>query len=171
MSLADLVTVRNHLQLLINNDRVLIHKNQVRIYEGIKTKLDKMFLEQVLTSYGTVPVSSGTIVAVKADSAASININDGAVIFDPNNESQQDQLALDFDKVIEPVNLDVRKNIEKNGVSKKKNSAKTEISTSDEDAKEIAKKLAVEKKKLQAKKAGGKGTSFKRNLDEVVDEE
>jgi hypothetical protein len=176
-NLASLVVIRNHLHLLLTTDRVLITKDKVRVYEALRSKIDKMFLEQTLNTFGTDTLAvttkhpNGTSSGIVVKSTGDIAITGDIVVFDPNGESKEQQLSLGLDKLSDPVKVDDNLLTSADKPAKRNGSSKVEIPTSEAEAKEIAAKVASAKKELKAKKNGGKGKTFKRNLDEVAEDE
>ena len=123
--LSHLVTVRNHLALLINTSRTLIPRDKVREYETIQRDMDIEFLNEIKLADKLIE-------------------KDGIVL------TSNDDLSVNVDKVVVKASVET-KPVEAKPVSKKKASKKKSSSKGTEDA-ELAKRLAEAKAQVADKK-------------------
>lgn len=156
--LANLVLVRNHLSFLINTERSIVTKDQLRPADSLKADIDRLFMEEVfdidlegIRNDEAVPYTiveqpdETTIAALKAKKEAAkaqIKVENNAVTVAPPDDKPADDAQLSFDFTPKPTKA-------------KKKSKKAEKAEDDE----IANRIAQAKKEVADKKVAG---SFKR---------
>jgi hypothetical protein len=179
--LANIVVIRNHISFLMNSERQLVTKEMIKVVDTAKSKLDKLFIESIIkySASGNLEVTSsqlrtdligGNMIRkepAKDDEGVknakkNVVASGGIVTISPD----QKQLELDFDKIVDPVNVD---KIEKPKEAKKKASAKVVSPEEEAEIKAIQDKIAKAKAEVKAK--AKKGGSFKRDNSEDDSEE
>jgi hypothetical protein len=156
--LANLILVRNHLSFLINTERSIVTKDQLRPADALKAEIDRLFMEEVfdldlegIRNDDGVPYTiveqpdASTIEALKAKKEAAkaqIKVENNAVTVGPPEDKPADDSQLSFDFTPKP--------------AKPKRKSKKAAKAEDD---EIANRIAEAKKEVAEKKAAG---SFKR---------
>ena len=166
--LANLVLVRNHLAFLINTERTVVTKDQLRPADALKAEIDRLFLEEAFDldldgiQNGGVPYTiveqpdASTIEAMKAKKQAAkalVKVENNAVIVEPPEDDKQ--LSLDFTAKVEAKANDLRATGEK----KERKARASKVAKATAEDKEIANRIAKAKEEVAAKKAAG---SFRR---------
>ncbi len=177
--LANLILIRNHLAFLINNERTVVTKDQIRPADALKAELDRLILDEAFDldlegiQNGGVPYvvveapNADKIEQLKAKRKASkvtIESEGSKVVVDDAGMTITGKVVVDNNAVtVAPPDDEKQLSFDFTEKKPAKKKAKNAAKATAEEDKEIAERIAQAKKEVAEKKAAG---SFRRASEE-----